>query len=174
MLKLKREEKVKILHYVLMPTHVHLLVGLGEKSNLSRFMMRLNLRYSNYFRKKHNYSGHLWQGRFKSKLIDNDSYFIQCGKYIELNPVRANIVDKAELFPFSSYLYYSAGLKDKLVDEDPIYSSLAEDVIKRQQTYKKIIINEIVAERLSRANSNDKSTDDKNFNASSNGCNEKG
>lgn len=173
-LKLKQEENIKIFHYVLMPTHVHLLVGIVEKSNLSRFMMRLNLKYSNYFRKKYNYTGHLWQGRFKSKLIDNDSYFIQCGKYIELNPVRANIVEKPKLYPFCSYLYYSAGLKDKLVDTDPLYFDLADNAIKRQLAYRKMIINEIIPERLSckNCNININVVDEKNINASGSSYNE--
>jgi len=132
-----------------MSNHVHLLVRIGEKSDLPRFMKRLNLKYFYYYRKKQAYVGHLWQDRFKSKLIDKDEYLIQCGKYIELNPVRANIVKTPEDYPFSSYFYYGLGLEDKLIDVDPLYMDMGNTTITRQSAYRKMLINEIVYEKFS-------------------------
>jgi putative transposase len=127
-----------------MPNHIHLLVGVAEESNLSRFMKRLNLKYFYYYKKKHNYSGHLWQDRFKSKIIDKDEYFIQCGKYIELNPVRAYLVLSPADYLFSSYRHYSLGFKDELVDDDPLYIDLSNATVRRQERYRSLVINEIV------------------------------
>lgn len=142
--KLKDEESIEIFHYCIMPNHVHLLAGVRENSNLSKFMKRLNLKYFYCYRKKHNYTGHLWQGRFKSKLVEKDEYFIQCGKYIELNPVRANIVKLPGDYPFSSYHYYGLGVKDALITDDPLYVDLGDTIAARQLAYRNIIINDMV------------------------------
>lgn len=146
--KLKEEESIRIYHYCLMSNHVHLLAGVGESSNISRFMKRLGLKYFYHYRKKHNYTGHLWQDRFKSKIIERDEYLMQCGKYIELNPIRAGIVKIAEDYPYSSYLYYGLGIKDKLIDEDPLYADFGSDNINRQLKYRKMIIDEVSYKRF--------------------------
>ena len=146
--KLKEEELIRIYHYCLMSNHVHLLAGVEESSNISRFMKRLGLKYFYHYKKKHNYTGHLWQDRFKSKIIERDEYLIQCGKYIELNPVRAGIVKIAEDYPYSSYLYYGLGIKDKLIDEDPLYADFGSDNINRQLKYRKMIIDEVSYKRF--------------------------
>jgi putative transposase len=148
LLKLKIEESVRILHYCFMPNHVHFLVGITNESDLSNFMKRTNLKYFYHYRKKFTYVGHLWQGRFKSKLIDDDEYFIQCGKYIELNPVRANMVNMPEDYPYSSYRYYSMGFRDKLVDEDPFYSGLGNNCLSRQRVYSEMITGQTVSDKL--------------------------
>lgn len=151
--ELKNEESIKIFHYCIMPNHVHLLIGVGEGSNLSRFMKRLNMRYFYYFKKKHNYSGHLWQDRFKSKIIEKDEYFIQCGKYIELNPVRANIAKSAQDYPYSSYGYYTFGLIDKIIDDDPLYLDLGNYEKKRQLNYREMFISTFAYEKIRMAES---------------------
>lgn len=147
--KLKNEEKIKILHYCFMSNHVHLLVGITEESGLSRFMKRLNIKYSNYYRKKRTYVGHLWQDRFQSKVIETDEYFIQCGKYIELNPVRAGLVKFPEEYRFSSFSHYGLGLEDKLIDDDPLYIDLGRTAVERQIVYRNIFLNEVMYENKS-------------------------
>jgi putative transposase len=141
--KLKNEEYIDILHYCLMSNHVHILLGVRENSNLSRFMKRLNLRYFHYYKKKHSYKGHLWQDRFKSKLVEKDEYMIQCGKYIELNPVRAGIVEVPEEYPYSSCLHYISGLEDEIIDDDPLYLNLSKDATSRQIIYRNMLLKEI-------------------------------
>lgn len=143
LIKLKREEQIKILHYCLMPNHIHLLVEVRDDSDLSRFMKRLNLKYFFCYQKKHAYIGHLWQDRFKSKIIEEESYLIQCGKYIELNPVRAGIVSFPEDYIYSSYLYYSRGIEDNIVDGNPLYFDLGNTAEKRQAVYRNMMIKEV-------------------------------
>lgn len=82
--KFKEENKVIIFHYCFMNNHIHLIVWLNAHTTLSRFMKQVNLSYFKYFRKSYDYCGHLWQDRFKSNIINTDSYLLQCGKYIEL------------------------------------------------------------------------------------------
>lgn len=146
--KFKGEEMIKVFHYCLMPNHIHLLVGVRPESNLSRFMKRLNLTYFYRYKRKFTYSGHLWQDRFKSKLIEEEPYLIQCGKYIELNPVRAGIVRMPQDYPYSSYLHYITGAGNELVDDDPWYLDLSRNPAMRKLLYKKMIINEMVYKNL--------------------------
>ena len=140
--KYKKEAAVKIIHYCLMPNHVHFLVGVALQSNLASFMKRLNLVYFFHFRQKRRYVGHLWQGRYKSKIIDKDSYFIQCGKYIELNPVRAGLCQMSEEYPFSSYMHYAYGEKNELLNEDPFYTASAKTPQERQASYREMLTSE--------------------------------
>ncbi|MBM3249899.1 MAG: hypothetical protein FJZ09_03505 [Candidatus Omnitrophica bacterium] len=144
--KLKYEESISVFHYCLMPTHIHLLVGIIQNSDLSRFMKRLNLKYFFHYQKRYGYLGHLWQDRFKSKLIEYDTYLVQCGKYIELNPVRANLVSSAADYPYSSYRYYALGFEDKLIDNDPLYLDLSTDAAQRRLIYQKMLLDEIACE----------------------------
>ena len=108
-LKCLREahEKYKVIVHVycLMPNHYHLILEtpLGNLSNMMHF---LNTAYTIYFNTKHKRSGHLFQGRYKSILIEAKSYAQELSKYIHLNPVRSEIAELPEQYPWSSYEYY--------------------------------------------------------------------
>ncbi|MFA5354075.1 MAG: transposase [Thermodesulfovibrionales bacterium] len=98
--------------YVLMDNHVHLLME-TRKEPISRIMQLLNFTYTQYFNRKYGKVGHLFQGRYKSYLCDKDSYLLALVRYIHMNPVRAEIVDQADVYPWSShgeYLGNRAGL----------------------------------------------------------------
>jgi len=148
--KFKREEKIKIIHYCLMPNHVHMLAGVDALSNVARFMQRLNQTYSLYFRRRNKYVGHLWQGRFKSKVIGNEQYFLQCGKYIELNPVRKGLVQTAEDYEYSSYGCYGLGRKDRALDKQAnwLYEGLGADEAARRELYRQMIIEQEAIDEL--------------------------
>ncbi len=141
LLNLKNENKVDILHYCIMDNHTHLIIMPNTQTKLARFMKQVNLSYSNYFQKQNNYCGHLWQGRFKSNIIDSDTYLLQCGKYIELNPVRAGIVCSPQDYKFSSYSYYAVGADDKLITPSPAYLNLSESPDKRRNIYIDFVVN---------------------------------
>jgi len=159
--KFKLEEAVKIIHYCLMPNHAHFLLGVMPESNLASFMKRLNLIYFFNYRKRRDYVGHLWQGRYKGKIIEKDDYFIGCGKYIELNPVRAGLCDQPEEYPYSSYMYYAYGKEDDLLDEDPFYAGFGATAQERQAVYRRIVSDEDVARKMSfRKFMNDKELED--------------
>jgi len=143
-LRLKKEHPFGIYHYCLMPNHVHFLIKTKKGNEFSHFMKRLNLIYFYYFKKKYSWVGHFWQGRFKSQPVGKDAYFIQCGKYIELNPVRAGLVSNPEDYQYSSYNYYARGLTDKLVSQDMFYQDLGKTSWERQGNYRKMIINDII------------------------------
>lgn len=151
--KYKREAGVKIIHYCLMPNHVHFMLGVKSESRLSRFMQRLNLSYFFHYQNKREYIGHLWQGRFKSTVVDTDRYFVQCGKYIELNPVRAGLSERPEDYMFSSFRYYAYGERDYLLDEDPAYCLFGDTPAERQDAYRDLVIDECVRGKMRFCNS---------------------
>jgi putative transposase len=95
------EEGVVMSRFVLMPNHVHLLLKPSERG-LSRCMLRIQRAYAEHFRKKYDHVGHVWQGRYKSLPILTDAYLSACGDYIEMNPVRAGLVNRPEAWPYSS------------------------------------------------------------------------
>ena len=99
----KRKFDFKLYGYCLMPNHIHLVGQIEVAKNLSKFMQGVSLSYTAYFNDKYTKVGHLWQGRFKNKVIAKDRYLVNCISYIELNPVRAEIVNTAYEYPWSSY-----------------------------------------------------------------------
>jgi len=96
----------KLYGLVLMDNHAHLVIHPVDKFNISRIMQSISLSFSFKFRKRYNYSGHVWQGRFKSSLVDEDRYLLNCLEYIHNNPVRAGLVRKAEDYVWSSCRFY--------------------------------------------------------------------
>jgi len=133
--ELKEENRVDIFHYCLMDNHVHIIIFLKPENTLSKFMKQVNLSYFHYYRKLYGYFGHFWQDRFKSSIIEIDSYLLQCGKYIELNPVRAGMVTDPGQYRFSSYNFYSRSKPDALISPSPAYLGLADSASLRQKQY---------------------------------------
>ena len=116
--KYKKKYNILLYGYCLMLNHLHLLIEPIDIRNLSKFMQCLNRSYTGYFNKRYQKVGHLWQGRFISKVIVKDRYLLDCIEYVELNPVRANIVKTAADYPWSSYKerLLTVVTKDKLID----------------------------------------------------------
>ncbi len=79
--------------YVLMTNHVHLLITPSAKESVGQLMKRLGQRYVQYLNRTYRRSGTLWEGRFRSCIAQDDKYLLFCQRYIELNPVRAGMVD---------------------------------------------------------------------------------
>ena len=127
---------IKIHHYCLMTNHVHVLVWAPDTLTLGRFMHRIQRSYHHYYRKNHHWFGHLFQGRFRSLPIETEAYLLDCGRYIERNPVRAKLVQDPRDWPYSSYKVYACGFNDCLVDHSVAYLSLANDEQTRQKLYR--------------------------------------
>ncbi len=131
-------------HYCLMPNHTHFLIQTLDAHEFATFMKKLNLSYYHYYNKKYGWVGHFWQGRYKSQPVGKDQYFLQCGKYIELNPVRGHLVINPSDYAYSSYNFYAHGQDMPLLTEDPLYTTLEFTVLERQQKYRNIIISDII------------------------------
>lgn len=124
--------------YVLMPNHVHLLVTPPTDAALSKAMQSLGRRYVRWFNDKYRRTGTLWEGRFRSTVIDADRYLLACSRYIELNPVRAGIVDAPQLYRWSSYAHHAGVLVDPLVTDHPLVWALGNTPFERQLAYRRL------------------------------------
>ena len=101
-----KEYLVEIIAYCIMPTHIHLILCQLKDEGISIYMKTLLDSYTRYFNIKNNRKGPLWQGRFKSILIQTDEQLIHLTRYIHLNPTSDNLVDKPENWKYSSYNEY--------------------------------------------------------------------
>jgi len=109
-----------LLHaYCLMTNHVHLHME-TTATEIGQTMKLVNMQYAVYFNKKYQLTGHLFQDRFRSELVNKDSHNLEINRYIHLNPVRAKIVDKPENYPWSSYRAYLGTSEDDLVSKSKI------------------------------------------------------
>lgn len=122
--------------YVLMPNHVHLLVTPRRKGALSRMMQALGRRYVGYVNRRRERSGTLWEGRFRSTVIDGGAYLLTCQRYIEMNPVRAGLVRMAGSYPYSSFRHYVVGEPDALLTPHPVYRALGANPEQRRGAYR--------------------------------------
>jgi len=118
-LQAKKRYKFRLYAYVLMRNHYHLLVETLQ-ANLSRIMHFINSSYTTYYNVKHKKSGHLFQGRYKSIIVDKDSYFHELSRYIHLNPVKVGIVKLPEEYKWSSYKAYIGKEENKYIDKEEI------------------------------------------------------
>ena len=109
--------------YVFMTNHMHLLATGSSVDSISTAIQALGRRYVRYFNFIHDRSGTLWQGRFRSSVVDTDRYFLVCQRYIELNPVRAGACSHPGEFPWSSYRHYARGVSDDLVTPHSIHAT---------------------------------------------------
>ncbi|MDP2071226.1 transposase [Methylotenera sp.] len=122
--------------YVLMTNHVHLLMSPHEENSISKTMQSVGRRYVQYFNYLQQRTGTLWEGRYKSTLIDSEAYLLRCYRYIELNPVRANMVAQPIDYAWSSYANHAEGKENVLLTEHPLYLALGSNVDARQHNYR--------------------------------------
>lgn len=113
-----------------------MLVWTEETKSLSQFMHGIQRSYHHYYRKNHTWFGHLFQGRFRSLPIEDEPYLLDCGRYIERNPVRAKMVEDPKDWIYSSYCVYAYGMKDELVARSVAYEGLSDNEIERQKIYR--------------------------------------
>ena len=129
--------------YVLMTNHVHLLMTPLNKDSISLTMQSLGRRYVQYINKEYRRTGTLWESRHKSSLVDEDNYLLKCMKYIELNPVRANMVKHPKEYRWSSYLCNGNNGYNKLISCHEIYKSLGANSKTRAEAYRSLFENEL-------------------------------
>ncbi|HYM85255.1 MAG TPA: transposase, partial [Pseudoxanthomonas sp.] len=110
--------------YVLMSNHVHLLITPQESGGVAATLQHLGRRYVRTVNGAHGRTGTLWEGRFKSSLVDSDSYLLTCHRYIELNPVRAGIVGNPAAYLWSSHCHYALGQPNPVISDHVAYIGL--------------------------------------------------
>ena len=124
--------------YVLMTNHVHLLVTPMESQGVSRMMQALGRRYVRYINNTYKRTGTLWEGRYKSSLIDSENYLLTCMGYIELNPVRAMMVDHPGEYKWSSYGANAQGGDDSVIENHSLYLALGDTDENRLKAYREL------------------------------------
>ncbi len=141
--KYSRKHGVDIHAWVLMTNHVHLLCTPEADNSLSQMMQSLGRQYVRYFNHKYQRSGTLWEGRYKSCLIQEEKYLLELYRYIELNPVRARIVKNPGAYKWSSYQANGLGENSELCIPHPEYLSLGLDPGERLSHYRSLLSHQI-------------------------------
>jgi putative transposase len=134
-----REFGVAIHAYVLMSNHFHLLATPETTEGIPRMMQAVGRRYVRRFNQKHARTGTLWEGRYKSTIIQAERYLLACMVYIDLNPVRAGLVAEPATFPWSSHPHYLGLRRDKLVSPHPLYWALGNTPFARDAAYAELV-----------------------------------
>ncbi len=125
--------------YVLMDNHFHLLATPDSTTGLPQFMQSVGRSYVRYFNDRHGRSGTLWEGRYRSTLIQTDRYLLTCMAYIDLNPVRAGMAADALDFPWSSHGHYAGLRHDRLLTPHPLYWELGNTPFAREAAYVELV-----------------------------------
>lgn len=125
--------------YVLMGNHFHLLATPQSASSLPLMMQAVGRRYVRHFNDAQGRSGTLWEGRYKSALIQTDRYLLACMVYFDLNPVRAGLALQAQDYPWSSHGHYAGLRTDKLVSPHALLWELGNTPFARESSYRTMV-----------------------------------
>lgn len=134
-----KDHQVAIHAYVLMENHFHLLATPQTDNGLTRLMQAVGRRYVRYFNDTHHRTGTLWEGRYRSTVIEAEPYLLACMAYLDLNPVRAGLVGKAGDYPWSSFGHYSGLRTDKLLTSHPLVWALGNTPFAREAAYTQLV-----------------------------------
>jgi len=134
-----RKFHVAIHSYVLMSNHFHLLATPQTEDGVPQLLQAVGRSYVRLFNKRQQRTGTLWEGRYKSTLIQAERYLLACMVYIDLNPVRAGVVANPADYPWGSYAHYTGRRADKLVTPHPLYWALGNTPFAREQAYSDLV-----------------------------------
>jgi putative transposase len=124
--------------YALMPNHIHLMVTPESPDQLARAMQSLGRRYVRFFNDRYDRTGTLWEGRYRTALINNERYWLACMRYVEMNPVRGGIVTSPDLYRWSSYRTHAFGSPNNLLASHAVYDGLGNSPETRQRAWRRI------------------------------------
>ena len=131
---LKDRKPFELYGYCLLNNHFHLLVR-PQGDSISRIMQSLLVSHTQRYHKHRRSLGHVWQGRFKSPVVQNDEHLLTVLRYIEANPLRAKVVERAEQYRWSSYRVHGQGATSELVDRLITYEQLSPYATVRQRRW---------------------------------------
>jgi putative transposase len=131
--------QVAVHAYVLMSNHFHLLATPQTVEGLPKMMQAVGRSYVRYFNDAQGRSGTLWEGRYKSTLIQTERYLLACMVYIDLNPVRAGLVTTPQDYPWSSHRHYLGARPDRLITPHALYWELGNTPFAREAAYAELV-----------------------------------
>ena len=140
--------QVAIHAYVLMPNHIHLLATPSDNVGLALMMQKVGRFYVPWFNNKYERTGGLFEGRFRTSLIDTERYFLACSRYIELNPVRAGLAAGPLDYPWSSYAHHAGVRTDALVTDHLLYWGLGNTPFQREAASTELVMQGIPQDEL--------------------------
>jgi len=126
--------------YVLMSNHVHILCTPHTKISIGKSLQSVGRRYVGHYNYTYSRTGTLWEGRYKATLIDSEQYLLTCMRYVELNPVRAGMVNHPTDYPWSSYSANAHGKENPLVKSHELYRGLGRSMSERLSAYKQLFL----------------------------------
>ena len=129
--------------YVLMSNHFHLLATPQTADGLPKMMQAVGRSYVRYFNDAQKRTGTLWEGRYKSTVIQADRYLLACMAYIDLNPVRAGLLVQPQDYPWSSHVHYLGVRSDRLITPHALYWALGNTPFAREAAYAELVHNGI-------------------------------
>ena len=138
---------VAIHAYVLMDNHFHLLLTPDSSDGLPKMMQAVGRTYVRRFNDKYQRSGTLWEGRYKSALVQTERYLMACMVYLDLNPVRAGMVTRPQDFVWSSHAHYAGMRHDRLVTPHPLVWELGNTPFARESRYRDLVLRGITDEQ---------------------------
>ena len=133
------KEGVAVHGYVLMSNHFHLLATPATAEAIPQMMQSVGRRYVRYFNQRQARTGTLWEGRYKSTLIQAERYLLTCMAYIDLNPVRAGMVVEPADYPWSSHAHHVGRRSDRLITPHPLYWDLGNTPFSREAAYGELV-----------------------------------
>jgi putative transposase len=133
--------QVAVHGYVLMNNHVHLLLTPQTQDGIPLMMQAIGRLYVRRFNRRHARTGTLWEGRYRSTVIESDRYLLACMAYIDLNPVRAGMVTTPADYPWSSHPHYAGLRSDPVLTAHPLYWALGNTPFAREQAYAQLVQN---------------------------------
>jgi len=134
-----KQWNVAVHAYVLMDNHFHLLATPSTDDGLAKMMQAVGRRYVRYFNDRQKRTGTLWEGRFKSSLIQTERYLLACMAYIDLNPVRAGMVAQPGEYEWSSYAYHTGQRQEPWLTPHPLYWELGNPPFAREMAYANLV-----------------------------------
>ena len=134
-----RQFGVAIHSYVLMDNHIHVLATPSTAEALPGMMQAVGRRYVRYFNDRYHRTGTLWDGRYKSTLVQSESYLLICMAYVDLNPVRAGMVAQPADYAWSSHGHYTGQRTDKLITPHPLAWELGNTPFAREAAYASLV-----------------------------------
>jgi len=143
-----KKNKAIIHAYVFMTNHVHLLVTPQHEHSITHMMQDLGRKYVRYINRTYKRTGTLWEGRFKASLVDSDAYLFTCMRYIELNPVRANIVEHPDEYGWSSYECNANGKVDTLIHPHSLFTALDKRSEQCQFAYRELFYIDLESDQI--------------------------
>lgn len=126
-------------HYVIMSSHVHLIITTPGPTLLNTVMHAVNQKYAHNHHKRYQMHGHFWINNYRSSIIDSDNYALACLRYLDRNPVRAGLVQAPKEWQWSAHQYYAYGTSQIAIDPHPSYMSLASQRDVRMGFYRDFV-----------------------------------